>query len=184
MCIFSIKARSTNYYYGPLGTTKAVVYWLTSLFSDIFRRHFSALKTKRRSTCHNRCLPAQLLMLQKSIKRHNFFCAKVFHCCLDKKWSIIIPNKDWKSNKNPIYMSTYSIMKNVWESDVKDNLIFDTLISFGPNHLNSENIFENFRTIHKRIWRKNSDNYQVGKKMSCIIYFASTILEIFKRKWL
>ena len=79
-------------------------------------------------------------------------------------------------------MSTYSIMKNVWESDVKDNLIFDTLISFGPNHLNSENIFENFRTIHKRIWRKNSDNYQVGKKMSCIIYFASTILEIFKRK--
>ena len=81
-------------------------------------------------------------------------------------------------------MSTYSIMKNVWESDVKDNLIFDTLISFGPNHLNSENIFGNFRTIHKHIWRENSNNNQVGKKMSCIIYFASTILEIFKRKWL
>ena len=111
-----------------------------------------------------------------------FFCTKVFHCCLDKKWSIIIPNKDRKSNKSPIYMSTYSIMKNVWESDVKDNLIFDTLISFGPNHLNSENIIGNFRTIHKHIWRENSNNYQVGKKMSCIIYFASTILEIFKRK--
>ena len=107
---------------------------------------------------------------KKYKKRHNFFCAKVFHCCLDKKWSIIIPNKDWKSNKNPIYMSTYSIMKNVWESDVKDNLIFDTLISFGPNHLNSENIIGNFRTIHKHIWRENSNNYQVEKKMSCIIF--------------
>ena len=76
-------------------------------------------------------------------------------------------------------MSTYSIMKNVWESDVKDNLIFDTLISFGPNHLNSGNIFGNFCTIYKHIWRENSNNYQVVKKMSCII---STILEIFKRK--
>ena len=74
-------------------------------------------------------------------------------------------------------MSTYSIMKNVWESDVKDNLIFDTLISFGPNHLNSENIFGNFRTIHKHIWRENSNNYQVGKKnelyyLFCFNYFG------------
>ena len=55
------------------------------------------------------------------------------------------PKYEWKFNnkndKNPIYMSTYSIMKNVWEFDVKDNLIFDTLISFGSSHLGSENFF-------------------------------------------